>query len=182
MKTILYLHGFASFFKPNSDKALALSQLGQVVGLDLDYSKGAEMVLHDALTYAQQQQVDLIVGCSLGGWLAAHVGSQLNLPFVCLNPSLYPSQTLARYSGDGVAFDGKPFHLSLDTIASYPDIALDGKGLVLLQRDDDILDAEQSFKALKAHYETYLFEGGSHRFDGLENHLVQITEFILTQK
>lgn len=178
MNTILYLHGFASFFKPNSDKVNALSKLGQVVGLTLDYSRGAETVLHDALAFAQQRQIDLIVGCSLGGWLAAHIGSQLNLPFVSLNPSIHPSETLTRYNGAGVTFDGKPFHLSADTIAAFPDIPLKGKGLVLLQRGDDILDAELSYTMLKPYYESYLFPDGSHRFDDLAQHLTLISRFL----
>ncbi|WP_181161453.1 hypothetical protein [Maribrevibacterium harenarium] len=49
---------------------------------------------------------------------------------------------MTRYRGDGITFDGKPFNLSTDTIATYPDRQLNGIGLILLQSDDDILDAE----------------------------------------
>lgn len=168
---IMYLHGFASFYKPSSDKVQALSQLAPVVGLDLDYSQGAQYVMDLACEFAKKEQVDLIVGCSLGGWLSAQVGSQLKLPFVLLNPSINPNQTLSRYIGKGETFDGKPFVMTQEIIASYPDIATTGDGLVLLQKEDEVLDAQESHEALIGHYETHLFEGGNHRFEGLEDHL-----------
>ncbi|RUM53659.1 MAG: hypothetical protein DSY85_08550 [Marinomonas sp.] len=177
MTKILYLHGFASFYKPSSDKVLALTQLAPVVGLDLDYSQGAEYVTKLAMQFAEQEQVDLIVGCSLGGWLSAQVGSKLGIPFVLLNPSIQPGQTLGRYIGEGETFDGKPFHMSAEVVASYPDIELSGKGLVLLQREDEVLDSQASYQQLKEHYETHLFDGGCHRFDGLEEHLPLISKW-----
>ena len=171
MEKILYLQGFASFYKSSSEKVLALSQLAQVVGLDLDYSQGAEHVTKLAMQFAEQEQVDLIVGCSLGGWLSAQVGTKLGLPFVLLNPSIQPGQTLSRYLGEGETFNGKSFYMSKGVVASYPDIVLSGKGLVLLQKGDDVLDAQASYELLKDHYQTHLFAGGCHRFDGLESHL-----------
>lgn len=174
MTKILYLHGFASFFKQGSDKVQALSQLAPVVGLDLDYSQGADAVVKQAVAFAQQQQVDMIVGCSLGGWLSAQVGTQLDLPFVLLNPSISPNQTLKRAIGEGVTFDNKPFVMTEEVVASYEDMTLKGKGLVLLQKGDELLDASASYEALKESYETHLFEGGNHRFEGLEHQLERI--------
>lgn len=49
----LYLHGFASFYKSSSDKVQALSQLDKVVGLDLDYSQGAEHVTKLAIYFVE---------------------------------------------------------------------------------------------------------------------------------
>ncbi|AWY01131.1 hypothetical protein A8139_14965 [Marinomonas primoryensis] len=154
-----------------------MSQLAQVVGLDLDYSQGAEHVTKLAMQFAEQEQVGLIVGCSLGGWLSAQVGAKLGLPFVALNPSTQPGQTLSRYIGEGETFNGKPFHMSEGVVASYPDIELSGKGLALLQKGDDVLDAQASYELLKGHYETHLFAGGCHRFDRLENHLALIKKW-----
>ncbi|TPE51947.1 hypothetical protein FJM67_08185 [Maribrevibacterium harenarium] len=178
MLNILYLHGFASYYKPHSDKVQALTQLGNVIGLDLDYSQGSETVIRNVLAFAAHHRIDLVVGCSLGGWLAAQVAHKLNIPFVSLNPSLYPNQTLHRYLGDGVTFDGKPFHMSEAVVRSYSDMFLTGKGLVLLQKDDEILDAELSHRMLSSHFEVHLFEGGSHRFDGLNKYLYLIDRFI----
>lgn len=174
MEKILYLHGFASFYKPNSDKVVALTDWAPVVGLDLDYSQGADYVTELATAFAIKEEVDLIVGCSLGGWLSAQVGTKLGIPFVLLNPSIQPGKTLSRYIGYGETFDGKPFHMSEEAVTSYSDIALTGKGLVLLQKDDEVLDANVSYDVLREAYPTHLFYGGCHRFDGLENHLALI--------
>ena len=41
----LYVHGFGSRFDPENPKLKALSELGEVVGVDVDYCEGFKHVL-----------------------------------------------------------------------------------------------------------------------------------------
>ena len=79
---IAYLHGYNSYFKENN-KVKALELLGKVVGLDVDYNRG-NVLIDEVSDWAIKENVDLIVGCSMGGWLASHVGASIGVPAAIL--------------------------------------------------------------------------------------------------
>ena len=128
----LYVHGFGSRFDRENMKVKALSELGEVVGVDVDYCEGFEAAFSKVAAGAGQ--CDLIVGTSMGGYLASHVGAALGIPFVALNPAVKPSETLCRHIGTFVDYVGRHSTLREETVAGYPDIQMEGGcGLVLLE-------------------------------------------------
>ena len=175
---ILYCHGFASSFDPSTEKVTKLSALGQVRGFDIDYTQPAYQLIEHARALFDPAQVDVIVGTSMGGWLAAALGSRLALPFVAINPSIMPAQTLRKYIGTGMDYQQRPYTLTEAVVDTYPPIARKGRGLILLDEDDEVIDAQVTYNALSAHYPVHCFPGGHHRFAHMTEALPLIVDFL----
>lgn len=174
---ILYVHGFGSGFDPENPKVKTLGQLGDVVGVNVDYCKGFESAYDDVSNAANG--CDLIVGTSMGGYMASHVGASKGIPFVALNPAVMPSKTLVRHIGDFVDYTGKQSSLSAEKVSSYPDIRMtDGCGLVLLESGDDVINPEETYNMLSETYRVEQYPGGSHRFESLADRMELIEEFV----
>ena len=172
---IMYLHGYGSRFDLQSEKMHILSQLGEVVGPDLNYGLGPDVVRKVAEDLARQEFPDLIVGTSMGGWLAGHTGTALGIPFVALNPAIRPSQTLRKYIGNPVNYEGFEATIEAETVAAYPDFrTTKGFGLILCEEADEVLDAHTTIAFLKDYYDARLIPGGNHRFSSLADHLGDI--------
>lgn len=174
----MYLHGYGSAYKPGSEKVIALRNLGKVHGISLDYAVGAQACIDAVIEYAMSEDIDLLVGCSMGGWLSSHAASQLGLPFVALNPAIRPSESLLKYVGTVVNFSGKDCEITRNVVLEYPDIATDGCGLILCQDGDEVIDPKITIKELEPYYKTELVAGGSHRFEHLERHLPAIENLV----
>ena len=169
---ILYLHGYASQFDPDSAKIKALSKIGEVDGPDLDYTQGQKNVFGKVADFAGYGDYDLIVGTSMGGWLASHACIALGTPFVALNPAVHPSKTLKKYVGQTVNYIGRAFRIDEETVASYSHFNTEGGcGHILCEEGDEVLDARYTIQYLEKSYGTTLVPGGSHRFESLADHL-----------
>ncbi len=118
---ILYLHGFASAVKKSSKKYDELSKIGEVVPFAPDYCQGFDQVMKDTLVFAAAGNIQGIVGTSMGGYTASHIAAQLKVPFVAINPSITPSQTLKKYVGKHQSYDGSSYELKLEHVDSYAD-------------------------------------------------------------
>ncbi|RMG70989.1 MAG: alpha/beta hydrolase [Bacteroidetes bacterium] len=83
---ILYIHGLDS--SPNPDRIGWLERAGhRVFALHLDYRQqpDAFAILRG---YAQANQIEFIVGSSLGGFLGFWLGEALGLPTLLFNPAM----------------------------------------------------------------------------------------------
>ena len=159
---ILYIHGFASRFDCASEKVIALSKLGEVVGVNVDYVLGPERVLAEIDKVITN--IDLVVGTSMGGWAAAVVGGLYKLPFVSINPAVMPNESLKKYLGAGETFFGQPFTLLESVVDSYSPYAMAHHGLVLLDLADEVIDATDTMAKLAPLMHIASFPGGNHRF------------------
>ena len=115
---ILYIHGFKSQFKEQSDKVQALNKLGKVSGITLDYTQtfdGIKNILHK---FVLDKDIDLVVGTSLGGYYSSIIGASAGIPFVAINPVVDPVLTLSKYIGDGFTFAGDAYTLKKETITT----------------------------------------------------------------
>jgi len=177
MLNIFYCHGFASSFDPNKSKIQTLSRLGTVDGCHIDYTQRADEVVIHVIEQGNFANVDVIVGTSMGGWLAATLGSSLGIPFVAINPVVDPSEALHKYVGECVDHQGAPYTLSQSAVASYYPIAKNGCGLILLDDGDEVIDAAHTKRLLEDHYEVKVFEGGNHRFAHMKEALPLIEAF-----
>lgn len=174
---IAYLHGYNSYFKEN-EKVKALRILGRVVGLDIDYNVDSDVVIDKVCDWAIKEDVDLIVGCSMGGWLASHVGASIGVPAVMLNPAISPSSSLKKYidvpEGE-LDYGGYPMRsIDRSVVESYPAISKKAWGLVLLEKGDDIFNYKNSKSILSKYYKVIVSNGGSHRYESLEDRLEDI--------
>ncbi len=174
---IAYLHGYNSYFKEN-EKVKALKILGRVVGLDIDYNVDSDVVIDKVCDWAIKENVDLIVGCSMGGWLASHVGASIGVPAVMLNPAISPCSSFKKYidvpEGE-VDYGGYPMKsIDRSVVEAYPAISKKAWGLVLLEKGDDIFNYKNSESILSKYYKVIVSNGGSHRYESLEDRLEDI--------
>ncbi|WP_152206982.1 YqiA/YcfP family alpha/beta fold hydrolase [Marinobacter changyiensis] len=174
---IYYCHGFASRFDPGSSKLELLSELGPVYGHDMDYTQPADEVVHQCIDKLIGADIDIVVGTSMGGWLASVVGSRTGIPFVAINPAITPSQTLMKHVGKGVDYQGNEYELTASAVKSYGSLPKDGCGLILLDEGDDVIDWRETYSTYHERFSVVSFPGGSHRFDHMEAALPLIQNF-----
>ena len=174
---ILYIHGFGSHYDPTHEKIQELEKIGDVVGVDIDYYRGYESAFATAHAAIKDNHIDLIVGTSMGGYLAAAVGTDAGIPFVALNPAIEPKTSLLKWEGSVVDYTGGQHYLTRAAIDSYPDIATTGAGLILVESADEVIHAQTTVDTLSEFYQVKMFTGGSHRFTHMSAALPIITEF-----
>jgi len=164
---ILYIHGFGSCFDPTGPKVKELSALGEVVGVSVDYERGADEVVRLASDAIMDLDIDLIVGTSMGGWTAAVSGCKFGLPFVAINPVCDP---VCALHGFGVERE------VAETFFAFP-LHDDCAGLILLDKGDELLNSLETEENLKRSYAVTSFNGGSHQFDHMKEACPVIEQF-----
>ena len=174
---ILYLHGFGSRYDPEHEKIKKLETLGTVVGVDIDYCNGYERAVETATQAVYDEHVDLIVGTSMGGYLASHVGTKIGVPFVALNPAVEPAVNLEKWVGTFIDWTGQGKCLTKNICADYPPMEEEGCGLVIVESGDEVVDAHNTYSQLKEVYETHMLTAGSHRFEHMDVALPLIQTF-----
>ena len=174
---ILYIHGFGSIFDSNSDKVVALSSLGDVLGIDIDYTQSPDVIHSKILEKVLEHQVDLIVGTSMGGYFAARVGASTGIPFVACNPSIEPEIALLKYVGTHTDYYGREYTLTEEVVNMYNPFVTHGRGLILLDKGDELFDSTKTCEALKDSYDVRMYDGGNHRFTHMNDAIVIIESF-----
>ena len=174
---ILYVHGFGSNYDTTSPKIKMLEELGTVVGKDVDYSSGFKKVYAEIKDFALGNDIDLIVGTSLGGHTASHVGTNLGIPFVAINPAITPSVSLKDYLGTHNDFVGSTYTLREDIVDAWPSFLTGGCGCIIVEMGDEICDANETITELTPHYEVNALPNGSHIFDDLKSGKEIISKF-----
>lgn len=178
---ILYLHGFASAVKKSSKKYDELSKIGEVVPFAPDYCQGFDQVMKDTLAFAVAAGgIQGIVGTSMGGYTASHIAAQLQLPFVAINPSIMPSQTLKKYVGKQQNYAGSSYELKLAHVGSYPDFNTAARGLIIVSALDEVIPTKdtQAF-AKEKQLPIISCNYGDHRFEDISPLIEQISEHLL---
>ncbi|HIJ50991.1 MAG TPA: hypothetical protein HPP54_08065 [Nitrospinae bacterium] len=173
MNKIVYIHGFGSSYKPDSNKIRIMSGTYEVVGMSYDYTAPADQNLASLTKFAITEKVDMTVGASLGGWYASQLGCNLGVPSVMINPAVNPGITLTKYIGENVDHYGNAYTLTQEVVDSYWDFETKGFGLVLIDAGDEVIDPD-SINHVECNYEIKTFEGGNHRFA----HMAESMEFI----
>ena len=174
---IFYVHGWGSEFDPTSDKIRALSEIGEVHGITVTWVDGHRRVFDQLTEEISVYQPDLLVGTSMGGYGVSHLGTELGIPFVAINPAIRPHETLMSRVGVGIDYYGREYELTWQTVSAFPEFADGGCGLILLAMDDDVIDARETINSYSNHYDCRIFETGGHRFERLREALPLITQF-----
>jgi len=88
MQKILYIHGLHS--NPNPDKVKILQGFGlDIIAPYIDYEKEKGKVYARIINLAIKEQIDLIIGSSMGGFIGYWLGKELEKPALLFNPALY---------------------------------------------------------------------------------------------
>lgn len=83
--TILYLHGLES--KLSDAKRAVVERYAKVIAPDLDYHNNPDTVQEVYETY-KSKTIDYVMGSSMGGFAAFHLGRAFNKPVLLFNPAL----------------------------------------------------------------------------------------------
>lgn len=180
----IYLHGFNSAYDPEAEKIKYLRTLGKVVGITYDSFASYKEILEDIISKTQNRDDIVFVGTSLGGFWAATVGRKLSVPSVIINPCYDPALMLMPLEGikHSNYITGEQNYLTREAIMSYNGHAISDKRysilpLVLLDMGDDVISSIDTKEEL-SEFPICTWEGGSHRFDHMEDALTKIKEYV----
>lgn len=174
---ILYIHGFGSMFDGTNDKVIALGRLGKVIGIDIDYTLSPDVIHAKIFDRIIKDRIDLIVGTSMGGYFAARVGTSAGVPFVSCNPSIEPAVALLERVGTHRDYHAREYTLTEEVVKMYTPFAKGGAGLILLDKGDELFDSNVTCEALKDSYSVRMYDGGSHRFEHMDEAIAVIDSF-----
>jgi len=174
---IYLIHGFASAPKYPSDKADALARVFEMPVKQLGYDSAA---LFEDNMVALKAQVDappqFFVGTSLGAFYAAQLADAYDPHIatpILLNPCHDPAASLKSSAGMHTNFaTGDDFELTEAAIHSYRGIPFIETsktlpGWILLNMDDELIDAHETQSLYQDKLEVIPFEHGGHRFENI---------------
>lgn len=179
----IYLHGFNSAYKPDSDKVLHLSKIGSVSGITYNTFATYDEI-HENISSQISHNDDLVfVGTSLGGFWASEMGRRFCVPSIIINPCIDPHNMLRKYvSVEQINYlTGEKNTLTDVSVCSYPrhDISQNDYTyipLCLLDTDDEVIDSWETKNKL-SRFPKMCHSGGSHRFDHMEESLEEIKRY-----
>ena len=97
MKKIAYLHGLDS--ESNCNKVKWLRSLGcEVLNPAIDYRNDP---IDRIITFVESFKPDLVIGSSMGGYLAYIISRRYNIPSMLLNPALHSRAVEVDVGGVG---------------------------------------------------------------------------------
>jgi len=180
---LLYIHGFNSTYDPNAAKIKSLQNGGfEVIGMTYDtyspYHYNIRFIKDSIL-----EEIDAVVGTSLGGFYALQLIRHLGVPAVAINPCYDPKNMLKRHVGH----EYRNYHtaqvatLTQDVLDSYPEFDMDyGKKyrpLILLDYGDEIIDSHKTERIFE-NFPMHVFEGGNHQFAHMDESVEIIDKYI----
>ena len=101
MKKIIYLHGLES--EPGGPKVSFLAEKGMVYAPEMNYES---LNLHEFIYTLGMP--DLIIGSSMGGYVADIIGSHLGVDVLLFNPALH-SRSIEFDFDNGVGYGGENY-------------------------------------------------------------------------
>ena len=141
MKKILYLHGLES--KQGGEKVGFLAGECAVYSPAIDYR--VEDLHGKVHNIVSNFKPDLIVGSSMGGYVAHEFAKAFNLPAILLNPALH----------------SRSFEPDLDTFILSFDTSFHERQIVLLGKNDGVIDPELT-KTILGDDKRFVIEEGEH--------------------
>ena len=141
MKKIVYLHGLES--DPGGPKVSFLAEKGTVYAPTMDYHS---LDLHEFILTLGMP--DLIVGSSMGGYIADMIGSVLGVDVLLFNPALH-SRSIEFDFDNGIGYGGQKY-----------------KRTIILGTEDDVINPKMTKKLWPIYDNSAKFEeieGMGHR-------------------
>ncbi|MGZ2371752.1 YqiA/YcfP family alpha/beta fold hydrolase [Ancylomarina sp. YFZ004] len=191
---IIYnFHGFNSTGKSDKVKFLEKNFRGaKVISPSWNCANVNESVdrLEKILLAHPKNEKIVLMGISMGGYLALHLSRVLDcngykhVCFISINPVLSPKSSLRHFLGKNINFDTQETYvLSEDSYSEVPCIKpelIQNKGLLLLDRGDELLDSFKTLDLFKFsnHVRIYLYPNGEHRFERFYEIIESIKDFV----
>ena len=185
IEKVLYLHGFAS--SSQSEKAQLTTAYFQqhfphidYRALDLPYEPMAALA-HIKQHIGSASNV-VLIGSSLGGFLATCIAEQINCRACLINPAVAPHTVLDKHLGRYFHpvlqqhFDVTPDHMQLLEQLMPKQLKQPENYLLLLQSGDEVLDYRLALKYYSG-ATIKLSEGGDHSYIGYADELATIANF-----
>ena len=184
---IIYLHGFNS--TGNSTKGQFLKDhLPDIPVMTPTYQHDPETAIASLERLVeenlQQNQPLMLIGSSLGGYYAQYLVHRYKLKVVLINPALMPLVTLHDYLGENTNFyTGETYTLTqahLDALQALdvPDPCAESvPTLLLLDKNDEVLDYRIAAERYQHCAEVVIFDGGDHQFQHMMEALPGIRAF-----
>lgn len=190
-KTIIYLHGFNSASRDINGNLLTNKQKLTVMDAfcaernirfdspNLDY-RDFQSLVEDLLIkyneYLDQGREVVFMGSSMGGFSSEYLAMKTGCKAIMINPAIQPSQLLPQFIGVTENFEtGQPYHWDRDHCEQYlryeQELAASRRILdltLLLDLDDELLDARQTLEKYQGIAKIKAFDGGSHGFEHIE--------------
>ncbi|MBM26300.1 MAG: hypothetical protein CL760_11640 [Chloroflexi bacterium] len=179
MKKVLYIHGAFSAFKPDSEKVKGLSKEFEVVGVSYSIEKPFNENMKILEDFCVENEVDFIVGTSLGGLFASELSYRLGKHSILINPCVEPQMSLSKIIGKQQNFaTGKEEELTAELVATYPNMAkIERSSMVFLGMKDELIDANKTELLYKDKTQIVKNENEDHYWEFFEENK-KITEFI----
>lgn len=187
MPMIVYLHGFNSGGRSHKARWLR-EHLAPARVFAPDYpAHRATQALRSLRKFIRrlrrenpQSRKLMLIGSSLGGFWAQYLAPEFGACLVLINPSIRPDDTLDQHAGQ--------YHNEAtgeETVLTEQDVRALRKyrvepcnpkvpTLVLLDEQDEVLDARIAAAALRGCGKIIMYPGGSHRFEHLAEALPDI--------
>ncbi|PIE41748.1 MAG: esterase YqiA [Gammaproteobacteria bacterium] len=193
---LFYIHGFNS--SPQSAKARLLANYLETHASELvadiqfhvpqlPYSpdKGIQ-ILEQAVQGCLPEPV-LLVGSSMGGFYGTYIAEKYDLPLVLVNPAVKPYELLQDYLGENEnIYTGEKYTFTREHIQTLKKldvtpITKPQRYYLLTQTADEVLDYQQGVEKYQG-AQQIIQQGGSHGFDGFENEIAGIMQFLRLSK
>lgn len=172
-RVLLMLHGFKSAM-PNNDYGVIHEAFGEahtVAGYNYDYvNVPANVSDLDELAALLKDRRVIVIGTSLGGFWADYMAKRFQIDgAILVNPAVRPDQTMQRHLGKQHSKKRmSDFMVTEAAVQAYrqldqPDQS-DARRLVLLCKDDEVLDYRNASEVFKGEpdTQTVVFEEGGH--------------------
>lgn len=155
MINVLYIHGYGSDASVPSEKIeLLKGEFRNVYRIAPDYDLGYESAMKEVNDFLDSHDVDALIGTSMGGYTANHIGTARKMPYVSINPAITPAKTLTR-------MDMLKKHVD-----SYNKPFVKSHGLVVVGLKDKVIAPDKTIK-LALEYDMHIIvnNDADHRFD-----------------
>jgi len=192
MRTLLYLHGFLS--SPSSAKAQQTASWLAKKHPDITnlcpslspYPDRTQQQLDQIMAEQNRTGQSVgVIGSSLGGFWATYLVETYDVKAVLVNPSVKPYDMISTLYGQTLSnyytadrYQMLPEHAAQLHAADYPTPKRPERYWLLAQKGDETLDyrlAAEKYRACRVLIE----EGGDHSFQGYEEKLPEILNFLL---
>ena len=159
---IAYIHGHKSHYDPNGIKVKTLQKIDDVIPVDYNSTESYSSCMSKLRGIIVKDICNMkLVGTSLGGFYAAHLAAEFDLPAVLINPAVSPFESLNEPSYKGKDITTLKFKY---------------RPLVLLDMGDEHFDSTVTAKKL-SHFEIIKYAGGNHRFAHMNEAAEEIKKY-----
>jgi len=187
---IIYIHGFGSSGVSSKANILKekLKEFDDLIAPSLSYIPELAIdTLKQLISSYKKYENVYLIGTSLGGYYATYLAEYFNIPAILINPAINPTETLRKQTllGRINHYDNSRFTWGLNYLEQLKQYETNNMNndnyMLLVQKGDRVLDYKEAVDKLKKSF-TIIEEGGTHRFENIENHIESMIDFFINSE